>query len=82
MHKTITETMNVKVPAGSDISAVAPKFAMTGTNESAFINGVEQTSGVTKVDFTRPVTYTLIATHPEKPDVKLETTVTVNVTFE
>ena len=82
MHRTITETMNVKVPAGSDISAVAPKFAMTGTNESAFINGVEQTSGVTKVDFTRPVTYTLIATHPENPEVKLETTVTVNVTFE
>ena len=77
-----TYTMNVKVPAGSDISAVAPKFAMTGTNESAFINGVEQTSGVTKVDFTRPVTYTLIATHPENPEVKLETTVTVNFTFE
>lgn len=77
-----TYTMDVKVPAGSDISAVAPKFAMTAANERAYINGVEQVSEVTKVDFTKPVTYTLVAVHPENPEVKVETTVTVNVTFE
>lgn len=77
-----TYTMDVKVPAGSDISAVAPKFAMTADNERAYINGVEQVSEVTKVDFTKPVTYTLVAVHPENPEVKVETTVTVNVTFE
>ena len=62
-----TYTMDVKVPAGSDISAVAPKFAMTAANERAYINGVEQVSEVTKVDFTKPVTYTLVAVHPENP---------------
>ncbi|MGN1246199.1 MAG: DUF5017 domain-containing protein [Muribaculaceae bacterium] len=77
-----TYTMNVKVPSGSDISAVAPKFTMTADNETAYIDGVEQKSGENKVDFTKPVTYTLVASHPEKPEVKIETKVTVNVTFE
>lgn len=77
-----TYTMNVTVPAGSDLSAVAPKFAMTADNERAYIDGVEQTSGVSTADFTKPVTYTLVATHPENPEVKVETKVIVNVTIE
>lgn len=74
--------MNITVPAGSDLSAVAPTFTMNSGNEKAFIGGVEQTSGVTKVDFTKPVTYTLVATHPENAEAKAETTFVVNVTAE
>lgn len=77
-----TYEMNITVPAGTDVSAVAPEFAMTADNERAYINGVEQVSGVTKVDFTKPVTYTLVAEHPEDAGVKAETKFTVNVTFE
>ena len=77
-----TYTMDVKVPAGSDLSAVAPTFAMSAANERAYIDGVEQTSGVSTADFTKPVTYTLVATHPENPEAKVETKVTVNVTIE
>lgn len=77
-----TYAMNITVPAGSDLTAVAPEFTLNADNEKAYIDGVEQVSGVTMVDFTNPVTYTLVTTSKENPDVKAETTFVVTVTAE
>ena len=47
------------MPFGTDVTALAPTFSTTGASVTA--NGVVQTSGVTAVDFTSPVTYVVTA---------------------
>lgn len=37
-----------------------PTFAVSATNSKVLVNGVEQTSEETEVDFTKPVTYTVV----------------------
>ena len=72
--------INMNVPSGNDLSNIAPRFTLFSENEKAYIDGVEQISGTTKVDFTRPVTYRFVAAHPERPDITAESTVVVTVT--
>ena len=37
-----------------------PTFVKSSANSTVLVNGVEQTSGETEVDFTKPVTYTVV----------------------
>ena len=37
-----------------------PTFEVSASNSKVLVNGVEQTSGETEVDFTKPVTYTVV----------------------
>ena len=73
--------VNLTVPAGTDLTAVTPTFTFTGTNEKAYIDEVEQTSGST-VDLSQPVTYTLKGVSAENPEIEIESTFVVTATFE
>lgn len=74
--------INLVLPSGSDVSDIAPVFTLYGENEKAFIGDTEQISGSTRVDFTQPVTYRIVATHPENPEISIESTFVVNVTVQ
>ena len=50
-------TINIKVPQGTSLVGLVPSFAATTDVESIKIEGIDQISGVTTVDFTNPVTY-------------------------
>lgn len=77
-----TCTINIEVPAGTDITAIAPDFTLNDSaNEKVFIGDVEQTSG-TAVDFTSPVTYRFVATHASNPAITVESTCVVTVTVK
>lgn len=64
--------------ATGDLTNVAPTFTLYD-NEKAYVDGVEQVSGVSAHDFTKPVTYKFIATPPDRPDITVESTVVVSV---
>lgn len=71
--------INLEVPAGSDLSAVAPTFTLY-ENDKVYVNDVEQVSGTTTHDFNQPVTYRFVASHPVNPDITTESTCVVTVT--
>ena len=71
-----------KLPAGTDVSNVVPEFTLSGDGEKAYIGEAEQISGATAVDFTKPVTYRLIGTDAENPDVKAVSNVEIKIVFE
>ena len=75
--------MNVVLPAGTDVSALAPTFTTTDASEKVYIGDVEQVSGQSVADFTNGgVTYRLVSASLENPDYIAETYFKVNVTFE
>ena len=75
--------MNVVLPAGTDVSALAPTFTTTDASEKVYIGDVEQVSGQSVADFSNGgVTYRLVSASPENPDYIAETYFKVNVTFE
>lgn len=53
--------INVTVPKGTDLTALAASFTLSGTSAGATVevDGAVQDSGVTVNDFSRPVTYQL-----------------------
>jgi cysteine-rich repeat protein len=52
-------TINATVPFNTDVTALVATFSSTGA--STAVDGVAQTSGATKNDFTNPVQYTVTA---------------------
>ena len=74
-----TIEINLEVPAGSDLSAVAPTFTLY-ENTKVYVGDAEQVSGTTTHDFTQPVTYRFVASHPDNPDITIESTCVVTVT--
>ncbi len=74
--------VDVTVPAGTDVTNLAPKFTFTGEGEKAYINGTEQVSESTKVDFSQPVTYTLVGKSAENEAIEIKSEFVVNVTVE
>lgn len=75
-------TMNIEVPAGTDLTAIAPEFTLNDpANEKVYIGDVEQTSG-TPVDFTSPVTYRFVAAHASNPAITVESTCVVTATVK
>ena len=74
-----TIKIDLEVPAGSDVSAVAPTFTLY-ENTKVYVGDAEQVSGTTVQDFTQPVTYRFVASHPENPAITTESTCVVTVT--
>jgi len=66
------KTITVTVPYGSDITKVAPYFSTTG--KSVKVGNVEQQSGKTPQNFSKPVIYSIVA----EDDRITDYTVTVN----
>lgn len=71
--------INLEVPAGTDLTKLAPEFTLYAENEKVYIGDTEQTSG-TMVDFTNPVTYRFVVASTEKPEVSVESTCVVTIT--
>lgn len=73
-------TMDIEVPAGTDLTKLTPEFTLNSpATEKVYIGDAEQTSGAV-TDFSSPVTYRLVATHPDKPELSVESTCVVTVT--
>lgn len=77
-----TYTIDLQVPAGTDLSSIAPTFTLNDPdNEKVYIGDVEQTSD-TPVDFTSPVTYRFVTKAATNPAITLESTCVVTVTAQ
>lgn len=85
--------VNVTLPAGTDLTQLKPEFVLMendanlldGSNASVTVNGVEQTSGVSVVDFSNGVvTYNLEYTMLGATNKELKQTseMRVNITLE
>ncbi len=72
-------TINLKVPAGTDLSSLKPEFTLFADNEKVYIGDEEQVSGVSAVDFTAPVTYRFVTTSKENPSISIESTCVVSL---
>jgi hypothetical protein len=66
----------VTVPFATDVTALKATFAITGA--SATVGGVVQTSGLSAVDFTSPVTYRVTAADGTTQDYVVTVTVALN----
>ena len=55
-----TEEITLTIPYLYDFK-LKPTFTVSSDNSTVLVNGVEQESDVTEVDFTNPVTYTVIS---------------------
>lgn len=54
-----TNEITLTIPYLYDFK-LKPTFVKSSANSTVLVNGVEQTSGETEVDFTKPVTYTVV----------------------
>ncbi len=57
---TIDHTINIEIVNGTSLESLIPTFSLSA-GATASIGGVSQTSGVSVVDFTSPVTYSVVA---------------------
>lgn len=71
-------TVTVTVPAGTDLTAVVPTFTAAAAKRIR-INGVDQVSGTTAVDFTEPVVYELTNWEDGNESMSCTSYVTVTV---
>lgn len=71
--------MNITVAEGTDLTALKPEFTLFADNEKVYIGNEEQTSGVSVVDFTNPVTYRFVTTSAENPQISVESTCVVSI---
>lgn len=53
---------------------LTPSFVKSSDNSKVLVNGVEQTSGETEVDFTKPVTYTVVGAEGGTRDYTVKVT--------
>lgn len=57
---TDNSTISLEVINGTDLTTLIPTYTLSA-GAKAYVAGVEQESGVSQVDFTNPVSYTVIA---------------------
>jgi hypothetical protein len=69
--------LSVPQPFTENTMQLSPTFTLYSDNDKVYIDGVEQVSGQTVVDFSQPVTYTIVTTYPDRPDITAESKVTV-----
>lgn len=58
---TVEKKIALEVAHNVDLSSLVPDYKVDGDSK-VFVNGVEQTAGVSMVDLTKPVTYNLVNT--------------------
>lgn len=68
-----SHAVNLTVPFGTDLSALTPAFAFSGAKVE--VDGIQQISGQTAVDFTVPRTYTIVAEDESAQDYLVTVTV-------
>lgn len=72
-------TLRVKLPAGTDVTALTPTFTLNTADDVPSIDGVPQTSEVGTIDFSRPVVYTFTTAVPGLSDAVVTSTATIVV---
>ncbi|MDR1881343.1 MAG: hypothetical protein LBR26_00985 [Prevotella sp.] len=77
-----TYIINVTLPAGTNVSSLVPEFTTYLPSDKVYIGNTEQTSGASTVDFTKEVTYRIVSTLPDKPEMQAESTVVVKIGFQ
>jgi hypothetical protein len=77
-----TSTVNITLPAGTDVSNLIPEFTTYSPADRVYIGSAEQASGVSAVNFTQEVIYRLVSAVPDKPEMQAESTVVVKVAFQ
>lgn len=65
--------INFTIPYLYDFK-LKPTFVKSSDNSTVLVNGVEQTSGETEVDFTKPVIYTVVGTEGGTRDYTVKVT--------
>ncbi|MDD3322878.1 MAG: hypothetical protein PHS59_15675 [Paludibacter sp.] len=70
--------LNVKLPVGTDFSSLVPQFTLS-QGQHVYINGIEQISSVSQVNFSAPIVYQLQNSVLDRPDLVAITNVTVIV---
>lgn len=73
--------VSIVMPAGTDLTRLKPVFSSTDA-QSISIGGVVQQSGVTEVDFSQPVVYTLTNQLADHPKCRCESHVVVEVSVK
>lgn len=68
-----TDEITLTIPYLYDFK-LKPTFTATGKDVVVKVNGVEQVSGVTEVDFTEPVTYTVTTSEGASRDYRVKVT--------
>ena len=71
----------VELPASTELTTLIPVFTLMSTTETAYIDGVEQVSDESIVDFSKPVVYRLVSVM-EDGGYTAEAFVTVNVVLK
>lgn len=68
-----TNEITLTIPYLYDFK-LKPTFAVSASNSQVLVNGVEQESGATEVDFTKPVTYTVVTSSGASRDYTVKIT--------
>lgn len=74
--------ISVNLPIGTNVSNLIPEFTLYSSTDKVYVEGTEQTSGSSAVDFTNKVTYRIVSTIADKPEMKAESTVVVKVNYQ
>jgi len=77
-----TFEMQITLPAGTDVSGLIPEFTTSSSTDKVYIGDIEQVSGVSEVDFSQTVTYTIVAAMDEYPNMQATSTVSVTISYE
>ena len=76
-----TFVLQVTLPSGTDVSNIVPEFATFLPTEKVYIGSAEQISGTSTVDFMQDVTYRLVSTLPENPDIQAISAINVKINY-
>lgn len=71
--------ITLNLPAGTDVTALAPSFTLSGDNVKVYVGDIEQQSGVSTQDFTTPVTYRFVTTSTSDSSISVEAVCKVSV---
>ncbi len=77
-----TFVLEVTLPSGTDVSNLVPVFTTYLPTEKAYIGEVEQMSGTSTVDFRQGVTYRLVSTLSENPEIQAISTISVKINYQ
>lgn len=72
--------INLKVDSDVDLTSLTPGFTLYSEQERVYVGDAEQMSGVSMVDFSNPVTYRFVVSHPDNPEIKIESKCVVTIT--
>lgn len=74
--------ITVTLPVGTNISALVPEFTTYASTDRVYIDGVEQISGESVVDFSHGISYRLVSTSADNNELQAVSIINVKVSFQ